>query len=103
MKENANVAISDGDRLSSGDELVDMCKYLQSEFVLDAFFSISGDKLFNSDSQVREGIGCEVGELKSWISNDGASRHMTSSQESMTNYHECSGMVSTAGGDVLPI
>ena len=80
-----------------------MCKYLQSEFVLDAFFSVSGDKLFNSDSQVREGIGCEVGELKSWISNDGASRHMTSSQESMTNYHECSGMVSTAGGDVLPI
>ena len=103
MKEDANLAISDGDRLSSGDELDDMCKYLQSEFVLDAFFSVSGDKLFNSDSQVREGISCEVGELKSWISNDGASRHMTSSQDLMTNYHECSGMVSTAGGDVLPI
>ena len=60
MKEDANLAISDGDRLSSGDELDGMCEYLQSEFVLDAFFSVSGGKLFDSDLQIREGIGYEV-------------------------------------------
>ena len=59
--------------------------------------------MFDPGSGVREGIGCEVGELKSWISDDGASRHMTSSHDSMTNYHECSGIVRTTGGDVLPI
>ena len=60
MKEDANLAISDGDRLSSGDKLDGMCEYLQSEFVLDAFFSVSGGKLFDSDLQIREGIGYEV-------------------------------------------
>ena len=59
--------------------------------------------MFDPDSGIREGIGCEVGELESWISDDGASRHMTSSQDSMTNYRECSGSFRTAGGDVLPI
>ena len=34
---------------------------------------------------------------------DGASRHMTSSHNSMTNYCECSGIVRTAGGDVPTI
>ena len=49
------------------------------------------------------GIGCEVGELESWISDDGTSRHMTSSHDLMTNYHDYSGIVRTAGGDELPI
>ena len=102
MKEDANLAISDGDRLSTGDELDGMCKYFQSQYVLDAFFSVSGGKLIDPDSGIREGMGCEVGELESWISDDGASRHMTSSHASMTNYRECSGIVRTAGGDVLP-
>ena len=74
MKEDANLAISDGDRLSSGDELDGMCKYLQSQCVLDTFSSVSGSKLFDPDLEIREGIGCEVGELESWISDDGASR-----------------------------
>ena len=103
VKENANLAISDGDRLSSGDELDGMCEYLQSQYVLDAFFSVSGGKLFDPDSGTREGIGCEVGEFESWISDDGASHHMTSSHDSMTNYREKGGIVRTAGGDVLPI
>ena len=103
VKEDANLAISGGDRLSTGDELDGMFEYLQSQYVLDAFFSVSGGKLFGPDSGIREGIGCEVGKLESWISDDGASRHMTSSQDSMTNYRECSGVVRTAGGEVLPI
>ena len=61
MKEDANLAISEGDRLSSEDELDGMCEYVQSEYVLDAFFSVSGGKLFDSDSEIREGIDCEVG------------------------------------------
>ena len=77
--------------------------YLQSQYVLDVFFSVSGGKLFDPDSGIRERIGCEVGELESWISDDGASRHMTSSHDSITNYHECSAIASTAGGDVLTI
>ena len=80
-----------------------MCEYLQSQYVLDAFFSVSGVRLFDLDSGIREGIGCEVEELESWISDDGASRHMTSSHDSMTNYRECSGIVRTAGGDIFPI
>ena len=42
--------------------------------------------MFDPDSGKREGIGCEVGELESWISDDHASRHMTLSHDSMTNY-----------------
>ena len=103
VKEDANLAISDGDRLSTGDDLDGMCEYLPSQYVLDAFFSVSGGKLFDPDSGIREGIGREVGELESWISDDSASRLMTSSHDSMTNYCECSGIVRTAGGDVLPI
>ena len=80
-----------------------MCEYLQSQYVLDAFFSVFKGKLFDPDSGIREGIGCEVRELESWILDDGASRHMTSSHDSMTNCRECSGIVRTAGGDVLPI
>ena len=95
--------MSDGDRLPSGYELDCMCEYLQLQYVLDAFVSVSGSKLFDPDSGIREGIGREVGKLESWISDDGASRHMTSSHDSMTNYRECSGTVRTAGGDVLPI
>ena len=44
VREDANFAISDGDRLSTGNELDGMCKYLQSQYVLDAFFSVSGGK-----------------------------------------------------------
>ena len=72
-----------------------MCEWLQSEFVLGAFVSVSGDKLFDPNSGTREGIGCEVRELESWISDEGASRHMTSSPDSMTNYRECSEIVTT--------
>ena len=59
--------------------------------------------MFDPDSGAREGIGCEFGELESWISDDGASRHMTSSHDSITNHRECSAIVKTAGGDALPI
>ena len=59
--------------------------------------------MFDPDLRIKEGIGCEVGELDSWISDDGASLHMTSSHDSMTNYRKCSGIVKTAGGDVRPI
>ena len=59
--------------------------------------------MFDPNSGIREGISCEVGELESWISDDGVSRHMTSSHDSMINYRECSGIIRTAGGDVLPI
>ena len=103
VKEDANLAISDGDRLSTGDELDGMCEYLPSQYVLDDFFSVSGGKSFDSNSGIKEGIGCEVEELESWISDDGASLYMTSSHDSMTNYPDCSGMVRAAGGDVLPI
>ena len=60
-------------------------------------------QVIDPDSRIRERIGCEIGELESWILDDGASRHMTSSHDSMTNYRECSGIVGTAGGDVPPI
>ena len=103
MKEDANLAISDGDRLSTEDELDGMCEYLPSQYILDAFFSVSRGKLFDPDSGIREGVGCEVGGLDSWISDDGASRHITSPHDLMANYRECSGIVRTAGGDVLPI
>ena len=73
------------------------------EYVLDAIFSIFEGKLFDPDFEIREGIGCEVGKLESWISDDGASRHTTSSHDSMKNCCECSRIVRTAGGDVLPI
>ena len=43
------------------------------------------------------------GELESCISDDGASRHLGSSNDSMTNYLECSGLVRTAGGELFPI
>ena len=89
--------------LSTGDKLDGMCEYLQSQYFLHAFFSVSECKLFDTDSGIGEGIGCEVGELESAISDDGALRHMTSSHDLMTNYRECSGIVRTAGGDVLPI
>ena len=102
MKEDANLTIYDGDRLSSGEELDGTCEYLQSQYVLDAFFSVFKGSLFDPDLGIREGIGCEVGELESWILDDGASRHMTLSHDSMINYRECSGIVRTAGGDVLP-
>ena len=58
MKKDANLAISDGDRLPTGDELDGMCVYLQSQHVLDVFSSISVCKLFDPDSGIREGIGC---------------------------------------------
>ena len=103
MTEDVNLAISDGDRLPSEDELDGMCEYLQSQYVLDTFFSVSGGKLFDPDLGISEGIGCEVGELESWISDGGASRHMTSSHDSMTNYRKYSRNVRIAGGDVLPI
>ena len=45
VKEDANIVIYDGDRLSSRDELNDMCEYLQSQYVLDAFFSVSGRQI----------------------------------------------------------
>ena len=67
------------------------------------FLRLSGGKLFDPDSAIREGIGSEVEELELWVSDDGASRHMTSSHELMTNYGECSGIARTAGDDVLPI
>ena len=41
VKEDANLSISDGDRLSTRYELDGMCEYLQSQYVLDAFFSVS--------------------------------------------------------------
>ena len=63
-EDDANLAITGGDRRSSGDELDGMCEYLQSESVLDAFFSTSAGKLFDPDSGMREGINCEVGELE---------------------------------------
>ena len=93
MKKDANLAVSGGDRQSSGDELDDMCEHLQSQYVLDPFFSVSGGKLFDLDSGIREGIKCEVGESESRISNDDASRYRTSSHDSMTNYCECSGLL----------
>ena len=65
-----------------------LCEYLPSQHVLDAFFSVSRGKLFDPDLEKWEGISCEVGELESWISDDGASRRMTSSHDSMTNYRE---------------
>ena len=65
VKKDANLAVSDGDRLSTGDELDGMCEYLPSQYVLDVFFSVSGGKLFDPDSGIREEIGCEVGELES--------------------------------------
>ena len=80
-----------------------MCEILPSQYVLDALLSVSGGKLFDPDSGIRDEVGCEVGELESWISADGALRHMTSSHHLMTNYRECSGIVRTAGGNVLPI
>ena len=95
MKEDANLAISDGDRLSTGDELDGMCEYFLSQYVLDAFFSVSRGKLFGPDSGIREGIGCEVGELESWISDNGASRHMTSSQP-------ISSLIPESGSNNLP-
>ena len=104
MKEDANLTISEGDILSSGEELDSQCEYLPSQFVLDAFFSVLRGNLFDPDLGIREqGIGCDVGELESWISDDGASRHMTSSHDSMANCHECSRTIRTAAGDVFPI
>ena len=102
-KEDARLAISDEDRLSIGDELDGIREYLQTQYILDAFFSVSRGKLFDPDSGIREGIGCEVGELEWCISDDGTSRYMTSSHDSMINYRECSGIVRTAGCDVLSI
>ena len=64
VKKDANLAISDGDRLLTGDELDGMCEYLQSQYVLDAFFFVSGGKLFDPDSGIREGIGC--GGIRGW-------------------------------------
>ena len=86
MKEDANLTISDGDRLSTRYELDGMCEYLQSQYVLDAFFFVSEDKLFDPESGIREGIGCGVGELESWILDNGASSHMTLSHDSIPNY-----------------
>ena len=102
-KEDANLAISDGGRLSTGDELDGICEYLPSQYVLDAFLSVSGGKLFDPGLGIWDEIGCEVGELESWISADGALRRMTLSHHLMTNYRECSGIVRTAGGNILPI
>lgn len=48
-------------------------------------------------------VDCEVGGLESWIPDDGTSRQMTSSTDSMTNYRECSGIVRIAGGEIIPI
>ena len=65
MKEDANLAISDGDRLSRRDELDGMCEYLQSEYFPNVFFCISGGKLLGPHySEIREGIGCELGDLE---------------------------------------
>ena len=77
-----------------------MCKYLQPEYVLNASFFVSGGKLFDSDSEIREGIVCEVGELvlnfELWCitPHDLVTR---------LNYRECSGVVRTADGDIIPI
>ena len=51
MKEDANLAKCNGDRLSTGDEVDGMCECLSSQYVLDAFFSVSGGKLFDPDWQ----------------------------------------------------
>lgn len=48
-------------------------------------------------------VDCEVGGFESWMSDDGASRHMTSSTDLMTNYHECSGIIKIAVGEIIPI
>ena len=65
MKEDNSLIIYDGDRLSSGDELDGICEYLQPQYVLNAFFSSSGGKLFDPDSGIWNGMGCEVGKLES--------------------------------------
>ena len=50
-----------------------------------------------------EGLDYGDGELESKIYDEGASRHMTSSTNSMINCRECSGIVRTTGGEILPI
>ena len=44
LKEDSILAISDGERLSSGDALDGMCEYLQPQYVPDAIFSVSGNQ-----------------------------------------------------------
>lgn len=41
--------------------------------------------------------------MRSWINYDGASHHMASSHDPVTNYRECSCVVRTAGGGIPPI
>lgn len=97
MKEDANLTISDDDRRSARDGLDGMCEYPQSEYVLDAFFSVFGGKFFYPDLKIRERMGREVGELGPCISDDGVLYHRISSHDIMTNYCECSGRLRVFG------
>lgn len=78
-----------------------ICKYAQSKFILDTFVFVSKGE-FDEDSRISEGFDCQVGELESWISDYSTSRQMTLSHDSMANYRECTGVIKTVGGEILP-
>ena len=89
-KEDANLAISDQAGLVAD---------------ADAFVSVSqGERDFRSGCSGRtEGLGCEIGEIVTWIVDSAATRHRTPNPVSMTNYRECDGIVRVANGVALPI
>ena len=43
-----------------------------------------------------EGLGCEIGEIETWVVDSTATRHMAPNPVSMTNYRKCDGVVRTA-------
>ena len=45
VEEDANLALSGGDQLSSENQLDGICEYTQSEYVLDTSFSVSVGEL----------------------------------------------------------
>ena len=58
VEEDANLAISEGDQLAPGDQLGGICEYANSEYILDAFFSVSTGEC-DVDSGISKGLDCE--------------------------------------------
>lgn len=67
VEEDGNLALSEGDQRTLGDQFDAIFEYADFEYILDAFFSFSMGKC-DEDSGITEGLDCQVGVLERWIS-----------------------------------
>ena len=78
------------------------CEFAKSNDAEDAFVSQGEHEFCFGGSVGTEGFHCEIGEIKPWVVDSAATRHMTPNPVSMTNYRECDGAVRVPDGVGFP-